>query len=54
VQVGVAEVEARGQHPLVEEMERVLGAVADGAEDLVRAPRHPQTRLGRVRFRRRD
>src|SRR5205809_3337952 len=44
----VAAVEARGVDALVEHVQGVLLAVADGAEDLVRAPRDGQAGLARV------
>src|SRR5262249_17977335 len=46
----VAEIETRRLHALVQEVERVLLAIADGAEDLVATARHFQTRVPRVRL----
>src|SRR5207248_6180694 len=40
----VAEIEAGGVDALVQQVQRVLLAVADGAEDLVPAPRDRQAR----------
>ena len=48
VEPRVAEFEARRLNALVNEMERVLLAVADGAEDLMAAARDRQARLTRV------
>src|SRR5262245_51061230 len=51
VQVRVAHVERGCADAFVEEMQRVLLAVADGAHDLMAAPGHAQARLGGVGLR---
>src|SRR2546426_6112164 len=48
MELPISEFEARCLNALVDEMERVLLAVADGAEDLMAAARDRQARLARV------
>src|SRR5262249_44044124 len=50
VKLRVAEVETRRLDVFVQQVERVLLAIADGPEDLMTPPRHRQTRLARVRL----
>src|SRR5262249_33080445 len=48
VVLGVAEVERRGLDPLVDQVQRVLLAIADRAEDLVATPRDRHAAFGGV------